>query len=149
MVSGLRKKRTRWRAEVVMRGRAWLLLILSMPACGCGKGQKTTAELLADLKGSQERDRLVAVRLLPQRKAEAAEVVPALIDALTDKAVDIRLSAAIGLGSFGESAKAALPALKEALKDHDARVREAAGRALSRIDRSAGAQPNGSSRSGR
>jgi HEAT repeat protein len=54
--------------------------------------------------------------------------------ALKDKAVDIRWSAAIGLGYFGDEAKDAVPALQEAQRDRDARVREAAGVALSRID---------------
>ncbi|HKI31887.1 MAG TPA: HEAT repeat domain-containing protein [Gemmataceae bacterium] len=90
--------------------------------------------MLEDLKGSQERDRLIAVRLLPQRKGDAAQIVPALIEALKDKAGDVRCSAAIGLGSFGEQAKDAIPALQAAQRDRDARVREAAGIALSRID---------------
>jgi HEAT repeat protein len=86
------------------------------------------------LKGTQERERLIAVRLLPQHKKDAAQVVPALIDALKDKGADIRWSAAIGLGYFGAQAKDAIPALHEAQSDRDARVREAAGVALSRID---------------
>ena len=61
-------------------------------------------------------------------------MVPGLITALKDKEADIRWSAAIGLGSFGEQAKAAIPALQAAQRDRDARVREAAGVALSRID---------------
>jgi HEAT repeat protein len=43
-------------------------------------------------------------------------------------------SAAIGLGYFGEHAEDAVPALQQAQHDRDARVREAAGVALSRID---------------
>ena len=43
--------------------------------------------------------------------------------------------AAVKLGGFGEQAKDAIPALEKASKhDGDARVREAAGIALSRID---------------
>ncbi|HVC94065.1 MAG TPA: HEAT repeat domain-containing protein, partial [Pirellulales bacterium] len=73
---------------------------------------------------------------LPGHKQDAAQVVPAMIEALKDKKndTDIRWSAAIGLGYFGDSAKEAIPALQDALKDPDARVREAAGVALSRID---------------
>jgi HEAT repeat protein len=98
---------------------------------GCGK--KSTDQLIADLKSPQEKDRLIAVRLLPQRKGESAKVVPALIEALQDRESDIRLSAAIGLGYFGDQAKDAIPALQAAQRDRDARVREAAGVALSRI----------------
>ena len=117
-----------------MRARPSLVLPLCLLVCGCGKKEKSTAELLDDLKATEERDRLIAVRLLPQRKSDAAQVVPALIVALKDKAVDIRLSAAIGLGSLGDLAKDAIPALQVARQDHDARVRDAAGVALTRID---------------
>jgi HEAT repeat protein len=65
---------------------------------------------------------------------KGGEGVQPWIEALKDKEGDIRWSAAIGLGYFGEQARAAIPALKEAQHDRDARVREAAGVALSRID---------------
>src|SRR5580700_4191341 len=112
-----------------MRTRTWVVLLLCLPACGCS-GEKSTAQLLEDLKGHQERDRVIAVRLLPQRKGDAAQIVPALIEALKDTEADIRLSAAIGLGSFGEQARDAIPALQAAQRDRDGRVREAAGKAL-------------------
>ena len=117
-----------------MRVRTRFVLLLCLLACGgCGK-KKSTDELIADLKSPQERDRIIAVRLLPQRKGDAAQVVPALIEALKDKDGDVRRSAALGLGSFGEQAKDAIPALEALQRDRDARVREAAGIALSRID---------------
>ena len=116
-----------------MRVRIRFVLLLCLLACG-GCGKKSTAQLIEDLKSPQERDRIIAARLLPQRKGEAAQVVPALIEALKDKEGDIRWSAAIGLGSFGEQARDAIPALEAAQRDRDARVREAAGVALSRID---------------
>jgi HEAT repeat protein len=100
---------------------------------GCSN-QKSTSQLIADLKSSQERDRIVAVRLLGQREGEAAQIVPALIEALKDHEGDVRWSAAMGLGYFGEQAQEAIPALQEAQHDRDPRVREAAGVALSRID---------------
>jgi HEAT repeat protein len=116
-----------------MRLRTRFVALLCLLACGgCGKN-KSTDELIADLNSPQERDRIVAVRLLPQRKGEAAQIVPALIEALKDKQGDIRLSAAIGLGWFGDQAKDAVPALQAAQRDRDVRVREAAGVALSRI----------------
>src|SRR5262245_25680048 len=115
-----------------MHVRTRLVLLLCLLACGgCGK-KKSTDELIADLKSSQETERIRAVRTLPQRKRDAAQVVPALIEALKDKGSDIRLSAAIGLGSLGEQAKDAIPALQTAQKDRDPRVRGAASRALSR-----------------
>ena len=119
-----------------MRVRTRLVLLLCLLACaGCGQ-KKSTDELITDLKSPQvqERDRIIAVRLLPQRKGDAAKVVPALIEALKDPEDDIRWSAAIGLGYFGEQAKDAIPALQAAQGDRDVRVREGAGVALSRID---------------
>jgi HEAT repeat protein len=116
-----------------MRGRKRFLLLFCLLTCGCGKS-KSTAELLGDLKSAQDRDRIIAVRLLPQRKGDAEQIVPALILSLQDKEGDVRWSAAIGLGSFGEQARDAISALQAAQGDRDARVREAAGVALSRID---------------
>jgi HEAT repeat protein len=116
-----------------MRKRARLVLLLCAAACA-GCGQKSTDELVAESKSPQGGDRIKAVRLLAQRKGEAAKVVPALIDALKDNDGDVRWSAAIGLGYFGDQAKDAIPALQEAQHDPDARVREGAGVALSRID---------------
>jgi len=110
-----------------------LLILLALVGSGCSR-EKSTAELIADLKSSEEKDRLIAVRLLPQRKGDADQVIPALGEALKDKESDIRLSAAIGLGYLGDQAKETIPALQAAQKDRDARVREAAGIALSRID---------------
>jgi HEAT repeat protein len=117
-----------------MRVRTYFVLLLCLLACsGCGR-EKSTDQLIGDLKSPQEKERTIAVRTLAQRRGDAARVVPALIEALKDKEGDIRLSAAIGLGSFGEQAKEAIPALQEAQSDRDARVRMAAGKALSRID---------------
>lgn len=110
----------------------YLTLICLLAAVGCSS-KKSTTQLIADLKSADEKDRLVAVRLLADRKGEADQVVPALTEALRDKESDIRLSAAIGLGYFGEKAKDAIPALQATQKDHDPRVREAASVAISRI----------------
>src|SRR5690242_19899640 len=117
-----------------MRGVAKsLVLLLALLGAGCSR-EKPTQELIADTKSSEEKERLIAVRTLSQRKGDAAEVVPALIEALKDRESDVRRSAAIGLGTFGEKAKEAIPALQAVAKnDRDARVREAARVALSRI----------------
>ena len=116
--------------------RMFLVVLLGCPLAlvGCSKKEKSTPELIADLKSSQEKDRVIAVRLLQQRQGDAAETVPALIEALKDPEADVRWGAAIGLGYFGDRATAAIPALQAAQGDRDARVREAAGVALSRID---------------
>ncbi len=119
-----------------MLSRTSLLLSLCLLVCaGCGKKEKSTPQLLNDLKGGQEKDRLIAVRKLPSGKDDAAQIVPALIAALKDSGDDIRLSAAIKLGVFGDKAREAIPALEESQRnDTDARVRTAAAKALRRID---------------
>jgi HEAT repeat protein len=116
-----------------MRVQTGLVLLLCLLACGgCSKG-KSTDELIADLKSGKQKEGLNAARTLPQGDAE--KVVPALIEALRNRGQDIRHSAAIKLGGFGEQAKDAIPALQKAAEhDGDARVREAAGMALSHID---------------
>src|SRR5438876_937273 len=116
-----------------MRVRTGFLLFCLLPCGGCGR-EKSTDQLIQDLDSPQEKDRIIAVRLLQLREGDAAKVVPALTKALKGKEVDVRISAAIGLGYFGEQAKEAIPALQEAEHDRDPRVREAAGVALSRID---------------
>jgi HEAT repeat protein len=116
-----------------MRVRRCCFLLFCLLACaGCGK--KSTDELIADLKSPEEVNRIKAARLLQDGKGDAAQVVPALIEALKDNDADVRWSVAIGLGYFGEQAKDAIPTLQAVQKDRDARVREAAGVALSRID---------------
>ena len=122
-------------------------LLCTLATCGCGKHEKSTPELISDLKSSQEKDRVVAARLLPGHKGDAAQVVPAMIESLKDKKADVRWSAAIGLGYFGEGAKEAIPALQAALRDRDARVREGAGVALSRIDPARFTSPSNKPRS--
>jgi HEAT repeat protein len=118
-----------------MSARLYPVLLLAVLACvGCGAREKSTTELLTDLKGGAERDRTIAVRSLSNDQGDAARVVPALSEALKDRESDVRLSSAIKLGMFGEDAREAVPALQSALGDRDARVREAAGKALARID---------------
>ena len=126
-----------------MCARTFLILLIGGLVCAGCKSQKSTDELLADLKSSQEKDRIIAVRLLPQRTADADRVIPALNETLKESDGDVRWSAAIGLGTFGDRAKAAIPALQAALHDKDARVREAAGKAIARIDPSQAPKPTG------
>lgn len=115
-----------------MRVRTGLVLWLCLLACGGCSRRKSTDELIAELK-SGKGDPTIPVRSLPQGEAE--KVVPALIEALRHKDNHVRRSAAIKLGGFREQARDAIPALQTAEEhDGDARVREAAGIALSRID---------------
>ena len=118
-----------------MRVQTGLVLLLCSLACGgCNEG-KSTDELIADLKSGTEIDAVKAARNLPRARDDAAKIVPALIEGLTNKGNDVRRSSALKLGEFHELAKEAIPALQKAEQDDgDARVREAAAIALSRID---------------
>jgi HEAT repeat protein len=118
-----------------MRAQTGLVLLLCLLACGGCNNGKSTDELIKDLKWGTEIDAVKAARLLPRGKEDASKVVPALIEGLTHKGSDVRRSSALKLGEFHEQAKDAIPALQKAEQDDgDARVREAAGIALSRID---------------
>jgi len=111
---------------------SWVGFLLVCAGCG---NQKSTDELIADLKSGAEIDAVKAARTLPRGKEEAAKIVPALIGGLRHRANDVRRSCALKLGEFHEAAREAVPALQKAEReDPDARVREAAGVALSRID---------------
>jgi HEAT repeat protein len=118
-----------------MRVQTGLVLLLCLLACGCGSNQKSTDELIADLKSGKDKEGVIAARTLPRGKEDAEKVVPALIEGLTHRGSDVRRSSALKLGEFREQAKDAIPALQKAQEeDSDARVREAAGIALWRID---------------
>jgi HEAT repeat protein len=118
-----------------MRGQMGLVILFCLLACvGCG-GQKSTDELIADLRSGKDEEGFKAARNLPRGKGDAAKVVPALIEALNHRGNDVRRSSALKLGEFHELARDAIPALQTAEhNDGDARVREAASIALSRID---------------
>jgi len=118
-----------------MRLRICVVMILGLLAfAGCSEKGRSTDGLIVDLKSEHDEHRINAVRLLQHRKGDAPKVVPALIDSLKDGETDVRISAAIGLGYFGAQAKDAIPALEKAQsEDPDARVRNAAKVAISRI----------------
>ena len=60
--------------------------------------------------------------------------MPALIECLSDDAVEVRVTAASELGHLGAVAKTALPALERVEKgDRRAAVREAASEAIMKI----------------
>lgn len=108
------------------------IVLLVLLATGCGKG--STADWIAKLKSPEPLTRMQAVHTLLERKGEAAQIVPALIEALQDENVYVRRDAARALGSFGSEAHSAVPALQAAQRDREASVRSAAAAALERID---------------
>ena len=127
-----------------MRVLSVLVLFLCLLACGGCNNGKSTDELIADLKSGTEIEGVKAARTLPRGKGDAEKVVPALIEALSHKGSDVRRSSALKLGEFHELAKDAIPSLQK-LEEHDgdARVREAAGIALSHRSESISLQVQG------
>jgi HEAT repeat protein len=115
-----------------MRRPGRFILLTVLLVSGCGK--ESTAQLIDKLKAPDPGARLKAVRTLPERKGDAAQVIPALVEALKDEDADVRRGAAYGLGTFGEQARDAVPALQASLRDREPAVRKAAGIALKQID---------------
>ncbi len=69
------------------------------------------------------------------------EVVPALVNVLSDTRFSTRLVATASLGHYGTNAQQAVPALVRLLSDPDARVRLAATGALRDIGPEPAARP--------
>ena len=109
----------------------WIWSVSLLVCSGCGT--KSTDDLIADLNSAQEADRIKAVRLLPDRKRDAAKIVPALIASLQEKDARVRGAAATALGLMGPRAAQAVPALTAALKDPVPGVRLWSAGALGRI----------------
>lgn len=77
---------------------------------------------------------VVALLVLVENEPAAKKAVPALIHALKDKDKLVRSMAANALGYIGLDAAAAIEPLKETLKDDEKEVREAADKALKKIE---------------
>jgi hypothetical protein len=69
----------------------------------------------------------------PSDEALTKETIASLAQALKDEEGDVRMHSARSLGRMGRDATTAIPALKEALKDPDERVRKEALDALAKL----------------
>jgi HEAT repeat protein len=63
------------------------------------------------------------------------QLLPALVEALGDRDENVRAAAAVTLGRIGPEAKAALPALRRALKDPEGGVQNSASQAIRKLTR--------------
>ena len=112
--------------------RVILMLCLALLPAGCSK-EKSTADLLTQLRDKDAARRVEAVKELGNRESDLDTVTPALIQALKDENAFVRRDAARVLGSFGPRASSAVSALKTAQKDKERSVRKAADEALEKI----------------
>ena len=83
-----------------MRVQTGLVLLLCLLACGGCSNQKSTDELIADLKSGTEIEGVKAARTLPRGKDDAEKVVPALIEGLTHRATMSAAAPPSNLASF-------------------------------------------------
>ena len=95
------------------------------------KARAAMPALLAALKDKEPAMRAAAAEGLGGIGPEAQVAVPLLLDGLKDKDPSLRASAATALGGIG--AREAIPALKEALKDTDDKVKVASVGSLVRF----------------
>jgi HEAT repeat protein len=95
-------------------------------------------ELMKIMNSEEEFPRIAAVwamtRIDPGRPEVVTAAVPLLTRALQSDRDLVRTEAAATLGEIGAPAKAALPALKQALNDRSAAVQDAARQAIQRIE---------------
>jgi HEAT repeat protein len=90
-------------------------------------------ELIAQLKSSDESQRLKAIDQLDAQGEKAAEAVAPLTESLKDESVKVRAHSARALGDIGAPAKSAAPELIALLKDPNDTVRRQALHALRAI----------------
>jgi HEAT repeat protein len=98
---------------------------------------KRVAMLIEGLKGGPPRVRAQCALSLGCSGLVAEEIreaVAALLEAVKDSHLQVRVNVVYALGKIGPQAAAAVPALIEALKDENATVRGCSVWALDRID---------------
>ena len=109
------------------------LLLLSPPVAACAQvrnAHDTLQALIQELESPDAYVRASAAWALEDVELAAGEAVPALLDALRDKADEVRWRAAGALGKMG---RAPVPGLILLLRDTDPKVRKAAVGALTNI----------------
>jgi HEAT repeat protein len=117
--------------------RFFIVFSVAIFCVGCAP---STSDWLRKLKDGDVVSRREAIRELGSRHAEAAQIVPALVESLRDESAYVRRDAAVTLAKFGVEAREAVPALTAALKDKDQNVRAAAGTALKKLASNNGLQ---------
>jgi len=107
-----------------MRRRSWFSVALLLLA-GCSSSSAT--------KKSRARSATKGSKATKGPKTMGGLLVQGYIDDLKNGTVDSRIAAAKELGAMGADAKSALPALQPLTNHTDAKLREAAQQAITRI----------------
>jgi formylglycine-generating enzyme required for sulfatase activity len=100
---------------------------------------RSVGQWVEDLGRGDVTSRWKAAKALARAAGEAEAAVPALVGALRDPSILVRVGAAETLSGVGSRARAAIPALIEALEDRYATVREMAAEALGQVGAGASA----------
>ena len=118
-----------WNPDLDRRGRA-----ATLHEGNLERDREALPPLLKDLRSKKPEKRAnAAIQLGTMHPDLAPQVVPALVAAIADPDLDVRLRVVRALGDVGPFAASALPALQRAGTDSDPRIREAAKKAIARI----------------
>jgi HEAT repeat protein len=103
----------------------------ALERCATYLRKKHTTPVVAFLRDPDSSElRSTAAAILCKMDAEADEAVPALIEALGDNSIGVRLDAVVALGHVGRGSEAAVAALSRLLKGNEKRVRRESARVL-------------------
>ena len=116
------------------------LLAAACFVAGCAKveptlsGGQPVSHWIETLKSKDAKERQMAALKLGNVGPSDAAVVPALLGALKDPAAEVRRETIVALVKCGAEARRALPALATLRQsDRDPKVRDYAGRAMSKL----------------
>ncbi|HQR06497.1 MAG TPA: HEAT repeat domain-containing protein [Gemmatales bacterium] len=120
-----------------------IILFLAVALSGCGQSVPVPSDLVFSgqnvqhwvtlAKSKQVKERKHAIGVLSNVGTAHPDAIPALIVALRDTDVTIRLAAVQGLSKIGPPANSALSALEISAKDSDKRVADQSKGAIKRI----------------
>lgn len=108
-----------------------------------GWGHAPVPVLLECARDSDANVRWPAVHLIGRTRICTEQTLSALIEALGDEAIEVRLQAIVALGSWGPMARPAFTDLAALLKDPQAQVADSADLALWQIDLPAAVETTG------
>ena len=113
----------------------FVLILASLYGCACEQPKMAGAKWAAALHDRDAKVRKKAAFTLGNIGPSDPAVLPALIEALRDADAEVRYEAILAVLKYGPGAEQAAPALTELQKhDRDLKIRDAAARALKKIE---------------